>query len=283
MSSRNDSLNIRRLLGIIVAFVTALITWFATRDTISSFLTGIVTEVIALLLEIQGDIASTKNAVISTVSLSEKTSSHRPLRELVSDFDAVIIGADPLFATEAQHVIIEANETMAGLKRGCMRVRGPVAAYVKGVSVIKELRKGGIATAIVESPEDWSGGEINYYHKVNIERAKAGLKITRIFIVKDKSFLTSGSPLILAMKEQHDAGIEVRCALFKELERSLVRDVGLWDDQLVVTIEYSTAGALDVATYDKSPAVVKETREYLERVIMRSHPFVDFLKQMAST
>lgn len=268
--------------AIVVPIVTTVIAWLLTREAVSSFLIGLMSEIIVLLIELQLDVENTRNSVIATVSLSEAAAFNESLRRLVSDFDAVMAHGDLPFTTTALETLQATGETMAGLRQGYMRIRGLVPAYVKGTSVLQHLRKGGIATAIISNPDDWSSGEIQFYHQVNMDLARAGKQFTRIFILRSTEFLAEHSPIFATMKEEHDAGINVRYAIFDELGGELVRDVGLWDDKLDVNIEFSAAGIFEAAMYTTSPTTIQETRDYLERVLRWSHPFGDVLTKERS-
>jgi hypothetical protein len=101
------------------------------------------------------------------------------------------------------------------------------------------------------------------------------LKITRIFIVKEKEFLTPDSPLIAIMKAQNEAGINVHYVTFDKLDSDLIRDCGLFDDTYTVTIQFGPTGTFETFTYDISPATVTEVRDYFRRITAHSQPITN--------
>jgi hypothetical protein len=144
-----------KLLGFVIALVIAVITWTITGDILSSFLVGLVTQVLALLLEIQMDISKTQKVVYETQSISEVAVNYQPLRKLIADFDSVITGGDAKLKEEAERTLFELAEKMGNLGRGRYTLRRYEDAYIRGVNYLESLKKGVYVTDIVTNPNKW--------------------------------------------------------------------------------------------------------------------------------
>jgi len=260
------------LAGTLISVIVGIAVWFFVHDLTLAFMITLISECVALLLGIRINLEDRTGLLLDAISLSEEVASSDELRHLISDYSDVLSQGMHIFKSRANELVVETAEIMAGLRRGHMTIRGLLAAYMKGYHIIQSLHRGGIASAIVNKEDDWSSGEINVYHKMNLQVARAGLDITRVFILRDPEFIRRDSPLFQIMKEQHDSGIKLYYVRFDELDSSLVRDVGFWDEEIVVNMYYSSTGALDIVTYDTSPTTIRETKEYFERLVSRSHP-----------
>lgn len=260
--------------GIVAAFLASLIAWIVTREALSSLLIGLVTEQMALLLELQVDLTRTRGIIAETLSISEAAATSESLKRFIADYDTVERARGSLFKNEADRVLLQSAEKMADLKRGRITLRGE-DAYFRGVGILETAEKEFLVTDVVTNPDKWSRGEVQSWHKANIKAATGGLRITRFFLVRDKEFLAQGSPIMTTMKEQNDAGIDVRYVLFDELDPDLIRDCGLLDDNISITSQFTPAGKFELFRLDTSPTLVNDTRDYFKRIGPRSHSFTD--------
>jgi hypothetical protein len=261
-----------KLLGFVIAIIASFVVWLATEDVLSTILVALVTELIALTIETQIELSHTTEMISDMLSISEASSSYAPLREVVTEYDLVVRNGGPLHVKEAQRRLLDFRETIKDLNRG--RISIPREdAFVRAGEILDTLEKGMLVTDIVTSPQKWSSGDHTLWQETNLRAAKKGLKITRIFIIKDKDFLSDEFPLANTMREQSEAGILVRYLVLEELEPDLIRDGALLDDKMVITNLFTPAGDFGIFTLETSSSVVEDNRRYFERILARSHPF----------
>ncbi len=270
-----NKIELKDVMGILVSVIVGLISFWITKDSVTSFLIGLVVECLALLVEQKIEIIKAKDEILGAMSLSDTITHNPTLKKLIVDYDHVRKNGDVLFSARAQEVLQDAFDNLAGLDRGYMKISGSLITY-KGTALISALQKGGIATSIIKKVDDWASPEAINYHKVTIQQALLGKKITRIFVYDDIETLL-GYGIVKVMKEQEDSGITIRCVSVNELDTDMLKDVGLWDDKLVCTIELSPRGDTVFAIYDTSQSTIRETKELLDRILIRSHSLSDVL------
>ena len=263
---------LEKLFGLVIAISVSVIIWFITNDAVTSILVALMTEIIALVLELHIDMARTNKIIADTLSISEATAKYVPLRELVTEYDYLIRNGSSLHTNEAQRGLLEFSELIKDLRRGKIKIPAS-EAYVRAGQIFDTLKKTALVTDIVKDPYKWSTGDHSLWQETNLKYAKKGLKITRIFIIKDKDFLKPEFPLINTMKEQSKSGISVYYVVFDELEPELIRDGALLDDKIVITSLFTPAGEFGLFTLETSKTLVEDTRRYFERIFSRAHSF----------
>jgi hypothetical protein len=191
---------------------------------------------------------------------------------VVVEYDLIVRNGSPLHTREAQRGLLEFGEMIKDLRRG--RISIPRReAYVRAGQIFDTLEKSVLVTDIVMDPNKWSTGDHSLWQETNLRAAKKGLRMTRIFILKDKDFLRGEFSLAKTMREQSKAGISVRYVTLDELEPDLIRDGALLDDKMIITSLFTPAGEFGLFTLETSSSVVEDTRRYFERILARSHSF----------
>ncbi|MHA2425720.1 MAG: hypothetical protein ACXAEF_13095, partial [Candidatus Thorarchaeota archaeon] len=222
-----------KLLGLMVAIIASFVVWLATTDVLSSILVALVIELIALTIETQIQLSHSTKVIADTLSISEASATHTPLREVVAEYDLIVRNGSPLHIQEAQRKLLEFGEMIKDLKRGRISIPRE-EAFVRAGKILDTLEKSMLITDIVMDPNKWSTGDHLLWQETNLRAARKGLKLTRIFIIKDKDFLRDEYPLAKTMREQIEAGISVRYVSLDELEPDLIRDGALLDDNMVI-------------------------------------------------
>jgi hypothetical protein len=261
-----------KLLGLVIAIIASFVVWLATADVLSTILVALVTELIALTIETQIELSNSTKAIADMLSISEASATHAPLREVVTEYDLIMRNGSPLHTQEAQRGLLEFGEMIKDLRRGRINIPRE-AAFVRAGQILDTFEKSMLVTDIVTDPNKWSSGDHPLWQETNLRTARKGLKITRIFIIKDKDFLRDEFPLANTMREQSEARISVRYVTLDELEPELIRDGALLDDKMVITSLFTPAGEFGLFTLETSSSVVEDNRRYFERILARSHPF----------
>jgi hypothetical protein len=255
-----------------IAIIASFVVWLATADVLSSVLIALVIELVALTIETQIQLSHSTKVIADTLSISEASAKHTPLREVVTEYDLIVRKGSPLHIQEAQRKLLEFGEMIKDLKRGRISIPRE-AAFVRAGQILDTLEKSMLVTDIVMDPNKWSTGDYPLWQETNLRAAKKGLKLTRIFILKDEDFLRDEFPLNNTMREQSGAGISVRYVTLDELEPDLIRDGALLDDRMVISSLFTPAGEFGLFTLETSSSVVEDNRRYFERILARSHPF----------
>ncbi|MFW9800020.1 MAG: DUF6879 family protein [Candidatus Thorarchaeota archaeon] len=261
-----------KLLGLMIAIIVSFVVWLVTADVVSSILVALVTELIALTIETQIELSHSTQVISDMLSISEASATYVPLREVVTEYDLIVRNGSPLHIQEAQRGLSDFGEMIKDLRRGRISY-SPDGAFVRAGKILDTLEKSMLITDIVLDANKWSTGDHPLWHEINLRKAREGLKMTRIFILKDKDFLRDDFPLVNTMREQSKAGISVRYVTFDELDPDLIRDGALLDDKMVIAALFTPAGEFGLFTLETSSSVVEDSRRTFERTLARSHPF----------
>jgi len=261
-----------KLLGLMMAIIASFIVWLATTDVLSSILVALVIELIALTIETQIQLSNSTKVIADTLSITEASATHKPLREVVTEYDLIMRNGSPLHIEEAQRGLLKFGEIIKDLRRGRISIPRE-EAYVRAGQIFDTVQKTISATDIVMDPNKWSSGDHPLWQEANLRSARKGLKIIRIFILKDKDFLRDEFPLANTMREQSKARISVRYVTIDELEPELIRDGALLDDTIAITSLFTPAGEFGLFTLETSSSVVEDSRRHFERILARSYPF----------
>ena len=259
-------------MGLMIAIIASFVIWLATSDVLSSILVALVTELIALTIETQIELSHSTKVIADILSISEASATYMPLREVVAEYDLIVRNGSPLHTQEAERGLLEFGEMIKDLRRGRISIPRK-EAYVRVGQILDTLEKSCLITDIVMDPNKWSTGDHPLWHETNIRVAKKGLKMIRIFIIKDRDFLGDEFSLVKTMKEQSGVGISVRYVILDELEPELIRDGALLDDKMVISSLFSPAREFGLFTLETSSPVVDDNRRFFERILARSHPF----------
>ncbi len=261
-----------KLLGLMIAIIASFVVWLATADVLSSFLVALVIELIALTLETQIELSHSTKTIADILSISEASAAHKPLREVVTDYDLILRKGSPLHTEEAYRRLLEFGDIIKDLRNG--RISIPTEeAYVRAGQILDTLEKKMLTTDVVMDPNKWTTGDHSLWQEANLRIARKGLKMTRIFILKDKDFLRDEFPLVKTMREQSEAGISIRYVTIDELEPELIRDGAILDDKMVITSLFTAAGEYGLLRLETSSAVVEDTLRCFERTFARSNSF----------
>lgn len=261
-----------KLLGLIIAIMASFVVWLATADVLSTILVALVTELIALTIETQIELSHTTEVIANMLSISEASATQTLLREVVVEYDQIMRSGSLLHMQEAQQGLSKFGDMINDLRRGRITIPRE-EAYVRAGQILDTLEKSTHFTDIVMNANKWSTGDLPLWQETNLRIANKGIKMTRIFILKDKDFLRDEFPLVNTMREQSEAGISLRYVTIDELEPELIRDGALLDDRMVITSLFTPAGEFGLFTLETSTSVVEDNRKYFERIFARSHPF----------
>lgn len=261
-----------KLIGLMITIIASFVIWLVTEDVLSTILVALVTELIALTIETQIEFSKSIEAIANILSITEASAAYTPLREVVTEYDLVVRDGSPLHIKEAERGLLKFGDMIKDLRRGRISIPRE-EAYVRAGQIFDTIEKSVIALDIVKDPSKWSTGDHPLWQETNLKAAKRGLRMTRIFILKDKDFLSAEFPLAKAMMEQSKAGISVRFVSMDELEPELIRDGALIDDRMIITSLFTPAGEFGLLTLETSSSVIDDNRRYYERILARSHPF----------
>lgn len=95
-------------------------------------------------------------------------------------------------------------------------------------------------TSDVKTDFSWSDKEGKRYRELNVQRAKEGIGITRVFIVEHLSNITGEVRSLI--EEQLAADIHVKIALASKLNDDEKRDMGIYDDLYVSQFDLTPQG-----------------------------------------
>ncbi len=261
-----------KLLGLMIAIIASFVVWLTTADVLSSFLVALIIELIALTVETQIELSHSTKTIADILSISEASAAHKPLREVVTDYDLILRTGSPLHTGEAYRRLLEFGDIIKDLRNG--RISIPTEeAYVRAGQMLDTLEKNMLTTDVVMDPNKWTTGDHSLWQEANLRIARKGLKMTRIFILKDKDFLRDEFPLVKTMREQSEAGISVRYVTIDKLEPELIRDGAILDDKMVITSLFTAAGEYGLLRLETSSAVVEDSLRCFERTFARSHSF----------
>jgi len=156
---------------------------------------------------------------------------------------------------------------------GTLRV-GPEETIELGKEIINHLSSEGFATFLVPTESYWISGT-GYFETARQAATIYGRKITRVYVVFDESSIGSTS-LKECIYKDNEAGIETLiCFARKITDHEAIRDFGIWDDELLATVEViNTPGSSIVTgcTYMINRDQIARAYRWRDNILSASEP-----------
>lgn len=262
--------------GIASAMVSVIITiaaWLLTKEYYS-FVLGFIGLSISLQIDQLVKWTELGKSFVFFKLINEDPDGARLLHSLADNFAQTGDSRHPFFRKQAMEVLINANDRLARANAGSYQLTNTNDIQMEGLWLLKNLQKNLFATSLVVMDDLWFRGHGGDLHRENLEAAKRGRDITRIFIVEDLHNLSDARLQSLAV-QQRENGIKVLYALSSELPAECVRDFGIWDDTLVCYLE---AGAdrrtIELAGYHTSQDELNRALRLKARILDRAKEFI---------
>jgi hypothetical protein len=224
-----------KLGGTLASIIIALIAWLVTRDALSSLIVGLVAELFAFVIDLDQELESVRTSISKALELRERLAKNQEILSdvfrLGGDYADVLDSANPLFVAQAQELMTETLHQMSCLSDGYMEVAP--SPSTRGVRILNNLQVGGFATSIVGRGSFWKSESGQTYHQANLQAARRGCKVMRVFLFKSKEVL-GDDEFRKIVEEQIRAGIEIRALWIKDVTPNLRVDFALWDDKLLI-------------------------------------------------
>lgn len=232
-----------QITGILVSVLLAIVTWLITDDAISSFIVGLLIEVLVLFIDFRHELLIELNDLSEAAKINELVSFHKRRKSFhraFEDYSSIIDMNIPLFIDRADEAVVEFSNELHNLQSGKLDVPAD-QVQIKGAWILKNLKKKGFATALVRLDNFWLPESGQYYQSEVIKAAKRGLDLTRIFLIDNPENRISEN-FISIIGEQIDAGVNVRLCFTKDLPDDMIVDFGIWDENVIAyvnTAQYS--------------------------------------------
>lgn len=129
------------------------------------------------------------------------------------------------------------------------------------------LQKSGFATFITSANDCDPKGE---YYRGSRDKAKKGIPITRVFVVKDRKDLEKPR-LIEQINLDIKSGIDVRLVDNGVIEKiGCEEDFGIWDNEYVCTLHFSDDGHISEGIIDGTLKTITTAQNWRDRILRGS-------------
>ena len=150
------------------------------------------------------------------------------LRSLVRDLSTIAESGHQLFARQAEDRLVDFVDEIGRMSAGEMTITDARDIQMEGIWALEHLGTSLFATSVVSMDTFWTESHGPDYHHKNLEIARLGREITRVFIL-DSSDALKDARLRDLLQEQVNAGVDVRYVAASKLPPSAVIDFGIWD------------------------------------------------------
>jgi len=189
--------------------------------------------------------------------------------EMLKSYSLLLNNKDGWFVDRARVVLKECSQELFRLKSGEIYHGRYSNFYGILQQQLAATKASAFFTSDVKADFAWLDSVGEPYRTLNIQCAKAGVKITRVFIVDDLADITAKVRDLI--KEQVDAGISVRIAISAKLGRDSLYDMGIYDERYVSYFDL-TPNTHEIRahhTYNTSEAL-EQALEIRERLFQHS-------------
>jgi len=242
-------------------------------DTASGIIIGLCTIIITLLLEVISRASKMEKRLVDVSSLSSDMVRNEQLfsalTAIARDFHLVISKVEyAIFKDRAQAALSECREALHNLVEGRMTVP-PLSEYSFGVKEIHHIRNEILATSYVDVDSFWRSVAGENYFNLNVELARKGVKIRRVFI-GDREAL---SHLTGYIRRHEEAGMEVLVALVSEISILLREDYLIGDQKILVQLDLTREGVARSERITIDPQEVRRAVNNFERLVQGAYRF----------
>jgi hypothetical protein len=249
---------------------------------VSSLVISLVTGSILLLVELRFQLAKTKDDLVESMGLQraglEDPQLREALRRIVEGYQGAVGRGDPRFASPARSLMTDFANDMAHLNEGVVEIPQS-AMYDWPISLMREARSSIQAHALVEANDFWFRGAGKQYVEENLNAARRGVKMSRVFTVDTAEDLTPENRDLIRM--QVAAGIDVRICFSRSLARDLLVDYVVFDDKYVMYWDL-VPGTKEVRSCRlvATETEVRRAKTVHERVMSEAEPAAEFLSRI---
>jgi len=249
-------------------------------DTASGIIIGLCTIIITLLLEVIARTSKMEMRLVDVSSLnSDMVRNDRlfgALTAIARDFHLVISKVEyAIFRDRAHAALSECREALHNLVEGRMTVP-PLSEYSFGVKEIHHIRNEILATSYVDVDSFWRSVAGENYFKLNVELARKGVQIRRVFI-GDREAL---SHLKSYVRRHEEARMEVLVALADEISILLREDYLIGDQKILVQLDLTREGVARSERITIDPQEVRRAVNNFERLVQGAYRFDQLFPEM---
>jgi hypothetical protein len=169
-------------------------------------------------------------------------------------------------------MLLKTASELSDLGAGRMAVDGWLA-QLKAIEVLRRLRSEYFAIALARLNSFWFRGVGQLYQRESILTSQRGISCTRVFVLDDRSTVLD-SAFSELIDKQAAAGIITLIAYASELERDLIVDLGLFDNELVVYYMYPAQDdVIAGSVFTTTEAELLKARQLRDRILQWAIPW----------
>jgi hypothetical protein len=218
------------LIGLFVSIAVGVAMVLTGNDTATGFTIGLLSAIIALLIDIIARIQKTEDSFVDAAGLSRTLldeSIGEVLREIVNSYDAMKEYNFDHYRTIADKVVNDCRAKLSDIAAGSVVV---VTDDVQEYAIIgNEQASQGIKAIHIGSMSFWNSSLGRKLFELNRVAAKHSVKITRVFALTSQEVRDS----IEILKAQEEADIDVWVVNPKHVDSEFT----IFDDRILVEFE----------------------------------------------
>jgi hypothetical protein len=262
------------IIGTFISIALSLTLYITGVDTIISVLIGLVSISISLIIDLIVRNSQIESSVLETIGLNRKLYRDQWFYERVRD----IIQAWEQLSRKKQHQLFRqyarmrlqnVRDQLVEMALGDMIVE---ASDFRVLSILVDGAKETLKATSMVSQGFWKSQVGQNYWNKNLEAIERDVKISRVFIYDEVD-----EELETALKQMHDAGVDVYLANKADLPIELRLDFVISDETLVVTVNLLDEGQpLEHHISSKPESVLRSLSNY-ERILWLAQDYESYV------
>jgi len=264
------------VIGVVISIALAIILVVIGQDQAISLLIGLAVSIITLLIDIIARLKESETKIIQTSEFGNALASDSwlfdVLRQVVADYQIINTRNYETFVRRMKAGLIECRDLLHSLSEDYL-VTDILSGYNSGLSGSNAAQKE-IKAVQYALPTYWRSPFGEKYMQSNIEAAKRGVKVTRIWI-QNKEILAEYSDIIMA---QESAGIQTLIAETTEVPPVLLEDYSITDNQLYIKMELTLDGRARQERISIDPIVVERAESNFKLLFRYARPASEYFR-----
>jgi nucleoside 2-deoxyribosyltransferase/SAM-dependent methyltransferase len=210
-----------------------------------------------------------------------------PLTRAVQHFATHPVNNPRLFTLSLSNALSDVGDWITSITQSSFEVLGAASVLDAGTHILTNLSDAGFATQYYPGQASWqdltSQGVREDYFLATREAVRRGRSVTRVYVVDDLSQIDDLAFRDTVM-EDIAAGVNAQYVLASELPDERAIDFGIWDDELLAEIKYSSRDTpsprLHSCTYRCDRASLRQAERWQNLIVRHAKPCPDLPSEL---
>lgn len=264
-------INTKMAIGILSSFILSGLMYFIGKDTIDSLMIGMLGTIFTILYSIKEDINNSSSLILASVQTSKDIHDSPLLKELITtsinNHKEIRKINNGILSAESVEALRIYTSTLSDLAKKKINTKTEDKRVQIMMSLLKETKK---YIHTVSYPSLWKEELGRKLFKENQELIKRGVKIKRIFILKDVDDTTMN-----IISDHFSIGVECYTILESSLPNDIKTHQTIYDDFAVTVPQYNKAGDNNGGVISFDEKDISQGRDSWDRLQLFATKIID--------